>query len=172
MKLLSFRWSSASRCAWKPSLSSTSFGGFCQFQRGTSQAKMPYLQFLAKQQFSHMKLIFEVKKNRRKGPTSLLSTNLSIHSDLKHHDWFSRWENHSEQVSKTSGACCFPVPQNVEQTCWDVTIIGTKFQDAFECDSCVPKVPFGPTVAATQSNLGVAVGRCGILWDPCSSPKL
>ena len=110
------------------------------------------------------------QKNRRKGPTSLLYTNLSIHSDLKHHDWFSRWENHREQVSKTSGACCFQVPQNA-QTSWDVTI-GTKFQDAFECDSCVPKVPFGPTVAATQSNLGVAVGRCGILWDPCSSPKL
>lgn len=35
---------------------------------------------------------------------------------------------------------------------------GCTDEDAFECDSCVPKVPFGPTVAATQSNLGVAVG--------------
>eukprot|EP00435_Cladocopium_sp_Y103_P057022 s73_g19.t1 len=33
-----------------------------------------------------------------------------------------------------------------------------KSLEAFECDSCIPIVPFGPTVAATQTNLGVAVG--------------
>ena len=138
---------------WKPSFSLTHFGGFCLCSPGTSQA------------ISYMKVILESKRTQQQWVS--FPTTLVAHSDLRHHDWFSKWKTIDRewlQMVSDQAVNCYSVGSSMGFAAQDQW-----FFSFFSRLLCGHKIPgglrmwllFGPTVAA-PSNLGVAVGRCGI----------